>query len=278
MSTPAEAEYGPRASQRALVEFSITLRWNPEFRQRIEMLREKWGLEPDGEDYDGDTREAPLPPCVEVHRYPEGFITPDGYELMGDYSRDIGAIIEEFVPLDRFPPLSWQEDAPDWNRWCLATTHALSWFVGLCIYYRIDDLPAAAGIPPMGTFSTPLPNDPSEGRWTEQIPTGWLTIRIPPDATRGEAYRLVDMAFEVHEARHTSPPARRLAQRNLKEVERTYQTWRLLQEWAGSYSKAAEELVRLGFDTRPPALTTMCKRVRTAVEDWGLPPFDAPPE
>lgn len=267
------------ASRRALVEFSISLRWSPAFRERIEELRRKWDLDPDGEDYIGPRKDGrePLPPSIEAHRnLDDGTIQFDGLALAREYTTDLGRVIEEFVPLDRFPPHTWWEDGPARNYAWLGMEHPFSAFVAFCLHYRIEDLPADIGTPPMGTYYVPWPDDDRAGRASTQITTGWAYVAFPPDASREEVYRLVDAAFATLDYAHGEQ--RRQPRRDVADVERTYQTWRLLREWGGSREKVVTELVRLGYDKQTPSPSTISKRVRTAEKDWGLPPIEAPPE
>jgi hypothetical protein len=245
------------ASRRALVEFSIALRWDPRFRARLEELRHEWGIEPDGEDYDG-SQAAPLPPRIEAAR------KEWRSELRLEYRRDIASVLREFVPLDRFPPPgAWRDD------YFLGRFHALAEFVALCLRYNINELPAAAGIGPPGLVGIPRPGAAREGN--AQVHPSWAYVAFPPDATREEVYRLVDRAFAAAEDWRIPIGNARRPRRGIEDVERTYQTWRLAFE-LGSPIAAAAAMVRHGYENREPSMETVRKRLRTAVRDWGLPP------
>lgn len=248
---------------REIFEVSIRVRWLPAFRDRIDVLREKWGFEEGGGDYSGSPHIGHPPTFIDPDLYdtqPFVCLNAEGQALYARYMRDIESTIADFIPNDCFPARLPGE------------THPFYCFVELCLRYRIEDLPAA--FPVVGVSTTYFPW-PSDGGGPVEIPPGWAFVAFPPTATRATIVRLVDEVFARRDVQDAiTGTERRPPRRSVADVERTYQTWRLLREWGGSRVKTAAELVRLGYDKDLPSSSTITKRVNTAVEDWDLPPIE----
>jgi len=252
-------------SHRALIEFSIRLRHQEDFRRRIAELREKWL-----DDFEGDWPGVdqlgpgfPLPPRVRELPVPKR-----GLKAL-EFQADLGRLIQEFVPLKTFPPL-----VPSFtdieNPHAVALQHPLSRFLAYCILYDIDGLPADAGISAPG-FVTVLPVDRYETLQKGAVYPGWLIVAFLPGSTKSEVTALVDEALGLEalhrrEGWYTEPAPRR----GLIDVRRAYETWRL--RYGGLRpTEVAQMLVEMGLDESPSALSTLNERYSTARESWDLP-------
>lgn len=255
-------------SLRAIVEFSIQLRHNRDFRSAVQKLRARWGIDELGEDWPGARAlEAgfPKPPSLANLRRAKRT-----YRML-EFQEDIGRLVKAFVPLDRFPaPVVDQADQSDPR--VLALWHPLSRLIALCVVYDIDALPADVGVavPAFGTF---LP--PSQFKHLgKRVPyAGSIVLALPPDCSKAEAYALVDEVLQRRDERFSQE----LARRGFKDVRATYETWRLRKQ-GYRFREIAGMLVERGLDESPRGETTLVERCKTASRDWDLPEVEWIPD
>lgn len=279
-SEPASARSFPHdphewRSYRNLVGYSIWLRHQKEFQAEIRELREKWDIDPIGEDYDPEA----VPQQIRWGSlwtvwngvfqgvYPPGLETDDLTDKHRDYQRDVGQLLRDHVDLKRFPPVQTTNAAQLTDRQ-LSCFHPLGPFLSLCVRYWILSLPGKIGIsiPPYDVRDESVDGD---------------LVYIPADATRSEARQQIDELFDYREMKgrtsSNDPKPWSVGRRSLDDLLRAYEAWRLRKNGL-RLQDIAERLSALDFDPEPVESSTISTRITKAEKLWNLPEATPPQE